>query len=118
MKRLTLLLGLAALAASSPAELGFAALSVTATSQTYTLPAPKDVVGLCNAGTNEAHYRLFWDGETTAAATTAFAVLPAGTAAAPYCISVGRAESQPAPWRAISIICAAAETATVHVQWE
>lgn len=99
-------------------ELRFKALSVTATSQTYLLSRPQAEVALCNVGTDEAYFRLFWDGEATAAATTAYSVLPAGTAAAPYCISVGTAKTQPAPWKAVSIVAAGGETCTVHVQSE
>jgi len=112
------LLVLGILAPTLQAELGFVALSVTATSQTYTLQTPKDVVSLCNLGTNEVYYRLFWDGETTAAATTASAMLVAGSVTAPVCVEIGRAQSQPAPWRSVSIVCAAAETALVHLQSE
>lgn len=118
MRRLFVLLGLLALAVQTSAELPFKALSVTDTSQTYYLPRPQEVVGLCNLGANEAYYRLFWDGETPAVATTAYSVLPAGTAGNPFCIGIGTAKTQPSPWRAVSIICAGAETATVHVQSE
>src|SRR3990167_4350784 len=104
-KRILIVLGILAFAAQSPAEFHIKVLSVTATSQTYLFPVPQDGVGLCNLGANNAYYRLFGDGEPPAAATTSYHKLPAGTAAAPFCVSVGRATTQPAPWRAISIIC-------------
>ena len=117
MKRLVVLFAVLASAATSRGELNLKILSVTDTSQTFPLPVPSDALGLCNVGANEAYFRAFWEGETPAAATTSWNVLPAGTAAAPYCISVNKAPTQPAPWKAVSIICAGAETATVHVQW-
>jgi hypothetical protein len=118
---MVLVLGLLVLAAQSPAEFRVKVLSVTATSQTYLLPTPQDAVGLCNYGTNHAYYRLFWDGEIPAVATASAGTnnvhkLPAGTATAPYCLSVDRTATQPAPWRAISIICDTAESATVHLE--
>lgn len=106
----------AALVQAASAELQFKSLSVTTTSQTYQF-RPAEFVGLCNLGTDTVHYRLFWEGETTAAATTAYHTLPPGTAAAPYCFSVDKAVTQPAFWNAISII-AASGTATVHLQTE
>ena len=117
MKRLAMLFAVLAFAATSRGELNLKILSVTDTSQTFYLSVGSDAVGLCNVGANEAYFRAFWEGETPAVATTSYNVLPAGTAAAPYCISLAKAPTQPAPWRAVSFICAGAETATVHVQW-
>lgn len=117
-KRLAVILALlVAVAAAGRGEMGFKALSATATSQTFYLPVASDIVGLCNLGADDVHFRLFWEGETPATATTAHSVLPAGTAAAPYCISFGKAPTQPAPWRFVSVVCASSETATVHLQW-
>jgi hypothetical protein len=96
-------------------ELGFTLVSATATSQTFTFAKPSTNVTICNYGANEIFYRLFWEGETPVAATTSFAQLVAGSATAPNCISIDKAPTNPAPWSAITIICSAAETATVHL---
>lgn len=117
-RTLMFLVLLGAFVTVSDAELRFKALSVTATSQTYFLTRPQEVVSLCNLGANEAYFRLFWEGETTAAATTSSSVLPAGTAAAPYCVGFGTAKTQPGRWIAVAIVCDTAETATVHIQSE
>lgn len=118
-KRLAvLLLAVLALAAPGHAELGFKALSVTATSQTFMLPVASADVVLCSIGANEAYFRVFWEGETPAAATTAYAPLPAGTAAAPACFSIPKSQTSPNFTKYISIICDTAETATVHVFYQ
>lgn len=116
MKRMLAVLLALAMAQGASGELHFAALSVTETSQTYPLPKPSAVVGLCNLGTDEAYFRVFSESDTAAAATTAHSVLPAGTAAAPYCLSLGKSPTEAAYISAISIVCDTGETATVHVQ--
>lgn len=119
MPKRFMLIGLAVLlAVVSSAEFGFINVSVTATSQTVTLPAPRDVVSLCNYGADNAYYRLFWDGEVPAAATTAHHLLPSGSATAPFCVGVGRSQTQPASWAAVSIVCDTGDTATVHLEFE
>lgn len=116
-RRLAMLLAVLALAVPSQGELNLKILSVTATSQTFPLPVAAEAIGLCSFGTNHAYYRVFWEGESTGVATTSSNKLPAGTATAPYCISFGKSPTQPAPWKAISIVCDTAETATVHLQY-
>ena len=118
MRRILLLAAVMALAVTTRGEITFQSLSVTATSQTYFLPTPRAGLLLCNVGANEVYYRIFDENDTPAAATASFAVLPAGSAAAPICKSFSRAPTQPAFFKAISVICAAAETATLQVESE
>jgi len=119
-KRLLALAGLvlAAIPSVGHAEMGFKALSVTATSQTYVLPKPSALVTLCSVGANDAHFRAFWHLETTAAATTANAPLVAGTATAPVCFTIPKTETAPNYIAAISIVCDTAETATVWLFYQ
>ena len=100
------------------AEIGFQALSVTQTSQTFLLPKASANVLICNLGTNEVYYRLFDQNDIPAAATTSNAMLVAGTATAPVCISFDKGPTVNAYYSAISIICAGGETATAHVEYQ
>ena len=117
-KRLAVLLASLALAVPGHAELGFKALSVTATSQTYMLPVASADVSLCNIGTDAVYFRAFWEGETAAAATTAYAPIPAGSATAPVCFSIPKSVTAPNFTKFITIVCDTAETATVHVFYQ
>lgn len=99
-------------------EVAFKSLSVTATSQTYTFPTPRAGIMLCNYGANASYYRIFDENDTPAAATTSYALLPAGSATAPVCKSFSKAPTQGAYFRAISIVCDTAQTATVQVESE
>jgi len=117
-RRLAVLLAALALAAQGHAELGFKALSVTATSQTFMLPVASADVSLCSIGTNAAYFRAFWEGETPAAATTAHIPLPGGTATAPICFSIPKSVTAPNFTKFITIVCDTAETATVHVFYQ
>jgi hypothetical protein len=117
-RRLAVLVAALALAVPGHAELGFKALSVTATSQTYMLPVASADVSLCSVGVNVAYFRAFWEGETPAAATTAYIPLPAGTAAAPICFSIPKSATAPNYTKYITIVCDTAETATVHVFYQ
>lgn len=100
------------------AELGFKVLSVTDVSQTFLLGKASANVLICNMGTNEVYFRLFDQNDIPAAATTSYAQVVAGTATAPVCISFDKAPTVNAYYAAISIICAPAETATVHVEYQ
>ena len=83
------------------------------TSQTVTFPRPFSSVLVSNDdGTNEAYIRLFWCGETTAAATDASLEIKAGKTRS-FTWEPG---TEPDRYCAISLVCAAAETATVRVE--
>lgn len=113
MKRV--LLALVLCAGAVYAEVGFKALSATATSQTFTFPTPRASVMICNLGANEIFFRLFNEYDTPAAATTAYGTIAAGSATAPVCMSFTKAPSEPAYFKALSVVCDTGETATVHV---
>lgn len=116
MKRALAVLLVLALAQASSAELIFKSVSVSDTSTTYTFPRGAEGVTLCNQNTTTAYYRLFWEGETVAAATTSYHVLPAGTSAdVPYCVGIPRPQTVPFPWKALTIITASGTT-TVTVE--
>lgn len=117
MKRTILTLAaLAALAIQAPAETQFVAISATATSATTTFATPRSNVMICSVGANDAHFRLFDELDTPAAATTANSPIVAGSATAPVCISFGgKPSTQPAFFKAISVVCDTDETATIWV---
>ena len=111
---LTCLIALAGLLGPLAAETSFDAVDVTTTSQTLPFPTPRKGVTLCNEGTDTVHFRLFVQGDTLGAATTAHSKLPPGTADAPFCIGYKWQETLPTHYTAASFI-AAASTATVNV---
>lgn len=117
-RRLAVLLAALALAVPGHAELGFKALSVTQTSQTYMLPVASAEVQLCSVGLDVAYFRVFWEGETPAAATTAYIPLPAGSAASPLCFNVPKSVTAPNYTKFISIVADTGDTATVHVFYQ
>ena len=117
-RAIMLALGLALLAGALWAETQYQSISVTATSQTVALKRQSASVMVCNLGANEAYFRLFDGNDITAAATTSNILIPAGSAAAPICMSYSKSATAPGFYAAISIICDAAETATVVVQYE
>lgn len=96
------------LAGGAYAELGFTSVSATATSQTTTINAGTLVV--INDSTSYSVYiRVFWEGETAAAATTAYTEVKKGES-----FTFSRELSI----AAISIVCASGESATVRlVYW-
>ena len=117
MKRTILALGLV-LALAIPVaaeEVAFKSLSATETSQTWIFTKAASSVLICNFGANESFYRLFNENETPAAATSASAMLVAGTATAPACIEFTKGPTESAYYKAISVICSAGETATVDL---
>ena len=114
MRRLFVLLGAFLLATTANAELGFKSISVTSTSQYYYFPSPRTSVMLCNYGSDKVYYRLFINTDTPAVSTNANALLVAGTATAPICVSFERSPSLPGNFLSLSII-ADSSTATVHV---
>lgn len=116
IRRILALALLAALVLPAGAEVRVKSLSVTATSQTYVLPVPSNAIMVCNLGANEAYVRLFDETDTTAAATTANILIPAGAATAPVCKSYTKTSTQPGRFAAISAICDTAETATVTIE--
>lgn len=105
-------------AAVASAELQFKALSATATSQTFLFARPSSSVMLCNLGANEVYYRLFDQFDEPAAATTSYAMIPAGSTTAPVCVSVDKSVSNPGLWNAVSVKCDTAETATIHLVYQ
>ena len=116
MRRLIALAGLLGLMASMAwAENWFQSVSVTATSQTITLPTARKSVMLCSYGDYIAYFRIFNEFEATGAATTAYSPIPAGSATAPVCKSFVRPDTEPANIKAISFVCDTAETATVTI---
>jgi hypothetical protein len=106
MRRLILLAVLVALAGSSSAELGYTTVSANSTAQTVTVASTNLVV--VNDGTNEIYVRVFWEGETVAAATTSSAQIKSGETFA---------FTKDFNLIGISIVCAAAETATVRLYY-
>ena len=98
-------LGLALLAVPVWAALGYTSVSATSTAQTTTINASTLVV-VNDDATNEVYVRVFVDGETVADATTASAEIKKGesfTFTKDFNI------------KAISIVCASGETATVRL---
>jgi hypothetical protein len=110
-------LALAALPALVSAENGFTVVSASDSNDTTTFPSFQTTVVICNYGTDEVYYRLFNSDETPAAATTSSAPLQAGSVTDPKCISfTHNTRSQKGlGWGAVSLICSAGETATVHL---
>jgi hypothetical protein len=106
MKRKILVLVIFVLAASqAPAELLGRTFVAEANSQTFTINASQ--LTIANDGANEIYVRVFLDGETPAAAV-------AGTSPeikSGEDIELGRIGNI----QAISIVCAASETATVRL---
>lgn len=87
------------------AELSFTSVSASSTSQTTTINAGTLVV--INDSTSYSIYvRIFWEGETAAAATTAYTEIKKGEA-----FEFSRTLSI----AAISIVCATSQTATVRL---
>lgn len=119
MKRAILAIALVlALVSVGSTEVRFKSLSVTDASQTYTFPVPAASVLICNYGANISYHRLFTENDTTAAATTSFTPIPAGSATAPVCKSYDKTTSQSAYWKALSIICSTGLTATVTLEMD
>ena len=114
MRRFLLLLALVGLAVQTQAEIAFSIVSVTDVSKTITFKQSNSIL-LCNFGTNKNYYRLFNENEVPAAATSAYPLLVAGTATAPSCIGFDKGPTELSFYRAVMLICAGGETATVHV---
>ena len=108
MRRImALALGLALLAVMATAELNYTKVSATATAQTTTISGSSLLI--VNDGANEVYVRVFNDGETAADATTSSTEIKSGEGLEFY---------RPMGMKAVSIVCAAAETATVRlVYW-
>lgn len=118
MRRFLVVLALVlAVAIPSQGEVKFKALSVTATSQTFLFSSSSSVM-LCNLGANEVYFRLFFENDIPAAATTSYGTIAAGAATGPVCMSFNKSVSTPANYNAISIVCDTAETATAHFYYQ
>lgn len=118
MKRILIALGLVlALVTVGSAEVGFRSVSVTATSQTIQIPASQGLL-LCNWGANESYHRIFTENDIVGAATTSYIQIPAGSATAPNCLGYSKSPTLPGNFKAISLVCDTAETATVTVQFQ
>jgi hypothetical protein len=91
-------------------------VSATATVTNTTLPAHTKTVLMINDGTNEVYFSLYNDAETPADATTSSKELKSGESLT-FVFSPNSAESAAGGtyYKTLSIICAAAETATVRV---
>ncbi len=113
-KILAFALGLALVAGWLGAESGYVSLSATSTSQTHTFDAARAAVSICNDGTGVAYYRLLNDndlqGSASFAATTSSSKLPVGV-----CIEYSKPVTEPAFYRAVSVVTNGADTATVRV---
>ncbi len=109
---------LLALAAGAWSETQYQSISATATSQTVGLRRQSASLLICNQGANEAYFRLFDGNDITAAATTSSILLPAGTAAAPVCLSFSKSATAPGFYSSVSVVCDTAETATVTLAYE
>lgn len=106
---LVVLLGLV-IAPTLRSETAYSALSATATSQTYTISKPSAAVTICNGGTGVAYFRLFNEVDTTAAATTASSRLAVGA-----CIEFSKPATDPAFFKAVSVVTNGTDTATIYV---
>lgn len=105
MKRIAVLAVLAlSIAPWAQGELAFTRVNATQSNQTITLNAPSVVI--INDGASEVYIRVFWAGETAAAATTADAELKS---------SESLVLSKTMGVSAISVICQTSETATVRI---
>lgn len=94
-----------ALVTSASAELGFTRVAVIAAgANNVTVNA--STLTVVNDGANEVYVRVFWEGETVADATTSSVEIKSGE---------GFTFSKTMNIKAISLICAAAETATVRL---
>jgi hypothetical protein len=113
MKRtLALALGLALVCGMIWAEVSPSLLfSATATSQTQTLAKATPVITIYNAGANEVYVRIFQEGDTPVAAVANTTSIYIGSGAS---LGYGYLSSQQR-FIAVSAVCSAAETATVHV---
>lgn len=107
-----------ALVSVASTEVRFKSLSVTQASQTYVFPVPAASVLICNYGAAISYHRLFTENDTTAAATTSFTPIPAGSATAPTCKSYDKTTSQSAYWKALSVVCDTGLTATVTLEMD
>jgi len=106
MKRLAFALALLGLMAGlGHAELQGQTVSANAGAQTVTINA-KDLTVVNNTGGNEIYVRIFEPGETVVAATSSDHEIDAGE---------GFAFSKSGGIKAISIVCASGETATVRL---
>lgn len=88
----------------SAGELRYTAVSATATSQTLNLNVT--TILMVNDGANEIYFRVFDQGTEPSAATTSNAELKSGES-----VEINRT----AGIGSVSIVCAAAETATVRL---
>jgi hypothetical protein len=105
MKRILIALGLVlALVIPVNAELQGQTVSAVDVSQTITIGY--STLTVVNDGANEVYVRVFWEGETSAAATTSSREIKSGEG---FTFSKGLQIS------AISIVCASGETATVRL---
>lgn len=97
-----------ALVLSGPAqaEMGYKAVSATATSQTIVVNTR--VILMINDGANEVYVRVFDGMQPPAAATTSNFEIKAGE---------GFEISRTLGVSAVSLVCSAAETATVRLIW-
>jgi hypothetical protein len=114
-KILALAAVLLALVAVVQAETQKITVAATATSQTVPLPKPSASLTLCNLGASEVYFRVFDENDTPAAATTAHMLLPAGSAAAPFCVAFSRSVTTSAYYKWVALKCDTAEEATIHV---
>lgn len=104
-----------ALSGTAWGEPTYTKVSATAVVTNTTLPAGTKSVTIINDGANEVYHRLFTSGETAADATTASAEIKSGESVT-YSFEPGStSEVQGAYYKTLSVICAAAETATVRV---
>jgi hypothetical protein len=105
MRRPFLLLALLAVATLARGEAGYFEAAVVSTSQTVTINAG-EVLIINDDSTNEVYVRVFYTGETPAPATTANLRIKALEG-----ISFGKTLGV----KAVSLICASGETATVRL---
>lgn len=89
-------------------EVPYKAVSATSTSQSIPLGAARNVT-IVNDGANEVYFRLFYEGEPPAAATTASVYLAPGAS-----LEYG----PPSLYGAISLVCDGAETTTVRLYFQ
>jgi hypothetical protein len=112
---LAVALGFGLLTLPAIAEVSYNTLSVSDTSATAVFPTPRQDLLICNYGDADVHYRLFFETDTPAVATTGNILLVAGTSTAPLCKSYSKAQTAPSFYKAISIVTATG-TATVTVE--
>lgn len=110
---LVLVLGLALVAGMGWAETKFNSVAVTDVSATVTFTTPRAGVLICNEGANIVYFRLFNENDTSAAATTAYSRIASGA-----CKTFSKAPSEPAYFKAVSLICGAGLTATATIDSE